>query len=1158
MLLSRSPSSDMHRPSWALLMLAIFVMPLALILSTNVHQSSLILDSESHVQSRSTSGSDVPTWRVNDNWIYDGYLDVGDFVADSGVETDVDTLEGSLSRTVEDIYVTEIEGNETLVYEVVSFGEYQSDGSINIDGQNGCLFVEIVTNEIMRASDLATYSQEATVNVYFWAFCLEWGFFNQSIGVLTVDNSFDPPLENYDFPISVGESWAMEYQQDIEFSGSSNYVDIPDDTSDSNSSSWSVVSQGSSGVAYPGCYQSFNVTNYDADGEEVGYNWYCPAVRGEVKSSFVQAFGFVAVHDLVSYQPVSRSKEISIDLEYPLSPIGIDVSAWINVSDQGQPVPGQLLEFRYESETFSQNVTTDSNGSFHLIFNSGDNPDDSFGMGELGSHGLVAWIETGKIIGAKTLLIDSEIHEIDLVARSEGVTVQRFRQTTGETTTLDTEVGFSAVHGDLLTFSVPVLNRGIASSPESTIVVVPPDGSIVYGSVPALSSLQESRVELNWTVPTSQSYGNVYLNFEVDPQEMITQDGNRTNNQGSFVLFVGALPIATVSTASESLTLESVSIDGSDSIDPDGGVVTCEFQVEEPDGTTSESIEDDCILEWSWGDDGEFLVSLIVTDTESDSSSTGTLISILNRPPSVTIGADSEEVIVGQPVTFRVTNSSDVDSQNPSAPVDFLWDSECIEGRVGQFCTITPTVEGSLTVEILATDDDGEVTLSSHTVNVSNVAPSNPEVELYSGEARIFSDSRGVFSVNEGEEITFWGLAHDSPNDTPSLTHIWKPDAEDYPELNFTSTGERSTLYNVSYNTSGMHLATFQVFDDDGEGTDILIIPIQVQNLPPVILPITTVLGDLDEDEEFVITPSVEDTPNDSGELIYCFDLDPSIDSDADGVTENDCDIESLVLSHSWPDSYSAPSSVVFHVTDDDGDSDSVEFTFNVVNSPPAALASASESNPTEGDKIVLSANGTIDSQADMESLVFHWDIDVSVDSDGDGDPTNDVDYEGRWIEFSYESGGTKKAKLTVIDDSSSHSVTMDIEVEDAQLSLGEGIQSNFAIISLVVFALIGGAFTLLRHRGRIEGPQAQSEKSFDFDSAFDDKELEHQSPTLEGPNDSENTPRGQMEIPGIDEVLQELIGDATPGDDEIPPAPDLEAGKVPLDLDDIEALFEE
>ena len=52
---------------------------------------------------------------------------------------------------------------------------------------------------------------------------------------------------------------------------------------------------------------------------------------------------------------------------------------------------------------------------------------------------------------------------------------------------------------------------------------------------------------MNWTVPESQSFGNVYLYFEVDPQEEISEDGNRTNNQGSFVMYIGGLPLPPLS-----------------------------------------------------------------------------------------------------------------------------------------------------------------------------------------------------------------------------------------------------------------------------------------------------------------------------------------------------------------------------------------------------------------------------------------------------------------------------------------------------------------------------------------------------------------------------------------------------------------------------------
>ena len=64
---------------------------------------------------RNTAIADIPTWRVGDRWVYDGYLDVGDFVGSSGVSTDVQYLTGTLDRTVTDIYTTTVD-NLSLIH----------------------------------------------------------------------------------------------------------------------------------------------------------------------------------------------------------------------------------------------------------------------------------------------------------------------------------------------------------------------------------------------------------------------------------------------------------------------------------------------------------------------------------------------------------------------------------------------------------------------------------------------------------------------------------------------------------------------------------------------------------------------------------------------------------------------------------------------------------------------------------------------------------------------------------------------------------------------------------------------------------------------------------------------------------------------------------
>ena len=123
----------MHAASRAMLMVAALALaPLACSLTVADLSNADSYSEQSSVQSRNSGSADVPDWRVNDNWMYDGFLDVGDFVADSGVSTNVETLEGSLDRTVQDIYLLEIAGNETLVYEVESVGEYESDGVIPV------------------------------------------------------------------------------------------------------------------------------------------------------------------------------------------------------------------------------------------------------------------------------------------------------------------------------------------------------------------------------------------------------------------------------------------------------------------------------------------------------------------------------------------------------------------------------------------------------------------------------------------------------------------------------------------------------------------------------------------------------------------------------------------------------------------------------------------------------------------------------------------------------------------------------------------------------------------------------------------------------------------------------------------------------------------
>ena len=133
---------------------------------------------------------------------------------------------------------------------------------VNLDGQDGDLIVHMDTEEWISVSDLSVFREVATFNIDFEVTVWFWTV-TEDIADLTVTNDYYPTLEGYDFPLSVGEVWETDYTVETDYSGTSDYVTIPSDSSSSNTTSWETVSQGYPGTFYNGCSQSYNITNYE-------------------------------------------------------------------------------------------------------------------------------------------------------------------------------------------------------------------------------------------------------------------------------------------------------------------------------------------------------------------------------------------------------------------------------------------------------------------------------------------------------------------------------------------------------------------------------------------------------------------------------------------------------------------------------------------------------------------------------------------------------------------------------------------------------------------------------------------------------------------------------------------------------------------------------
>lgn len=1040
------------------------------------------LESESSLNLVSTKTGgliDVANWRIGDEWIYDSEFDVEELIAGGAPGSQVDILTGQLSREVVDIRYETIENVSTLVYELSSYGDFNDydatlASTIDVPGD---LRVQVEMEELIRASDLGqiTYNMNLDVDFNNITGLAAWVVGSSlALADMNIDTSYAPPKEIYDFPMNVGEIWDAETTTTTTWSGVvyDNLFALPEDSVDPTTERYEIVGSGDPGVNYPGCSTSYNVTSYDVStGDTTGYRWWCEDARNDAWWHQRIEVGVDLDFRLDQYNQVARTNDLTVDLDFPAWPLDTDLGMLLSVTDSnGQPVANQDVEFRYEIEEDVRTVTTAANGSAYLVFDTGHGMDPSPTNFDYASHGVIAWIPSTVStvdIGASTITLDENLVEIDLAAVSSGVSVERLRD--GVSQQLNSITGYYSIPGDELTFSVPVQNRGILAAPATILEIQAPDGSSSTVNVPSLPPWGVFTADVAWTVPTTQTIGDVQVLFTVDPQETVTQDANRSNNEGTFTLFVGRLPTAEIANLVPYLTYETILIDASDSIDPDGGEIFCLIDIERENGTIDSHMVPECMIEESWDDDGEYVVNLTVVDDEDDVVRTSVLVIVNNRPAVVNLASSAASVRVGQSLTFNAYDHSDIDTQTPEAPIDMLWmppngangqPYECSQGMITQACTIIPEIEGQFTMNFRALDDDFAITTVSLSVTVTNIAPYNGSIQLHDVESGNITsqNAQGIWVVDEDQAVELHGSVEDSPNDMPTMRWEWQPDSQQNPSWFETTVGSTSVVP-VSWSTKDAHIIVMQVFDDDDETTGTITAYVIVENVAPVIVPFEEPLP-LWEDASTIFTAEFSDTSSDIESLVACWDLDPFINLDQDGSSDDDCDVTGPTLNHMWSEAGTYPA--IFHVTDDDGARTSQMINFTVRNRQPVADIWVSSIGPKAGDMIGLSGNLSTDTASDQPNLVYRWDLDTSVDSDGDTDPANDIDEIGMEIWVKFDEPGERGIRLMVSDeiDSSTKDYTIVVMEGDGGLFsfFGSGgmISSIVIILGLVLASLLG------------------------------------------------------------------------------------------------------
>jgi hypothetical protein len=209
------------------------------------------------------------------------------------------------------------------------------------------------------------------------------------------------------------------------------------------------------------------------------------------------------------------------------------------------------------------------------------------------------------------------------------------------------------------------------------------------------------------------------------------------------------------------------------------------------------------------------------------------------------------------------------------------------DGRISEFEMMWETA-GLHRMRLEVSDSEGA---SSGTyerwVSVANVPP-------------VVQPLEGVLPLAEGEEVRLVGNATDTPSDYDSLVRCWDID----PGLDSNDIGGADDDCDVigdelvwHWNTSGIHTVIYHVTDDDGVRVS-QILSIDVLNIPPIVR--TREISCLALDTCVLDATGTIDSLNDLDQITVVWDLDTSVDSNGDGIKDNDADEVGKRIEHTF------------------------------------------------------------------------------------------------------------------------------------------------------------------------------------------------------------------------------------------------------------------
>ena len=370
-----------------------------------------------------------------------------------------------------------------------------------------------------------------------------------------------------------------------------------------------------------------------------------------------------------------------------------------------------------------------------------------------------------------------------------------------------------------------------------------------------------------------------------------------------------------------------LSLDGSGSSDPNGDALTYAWDLD-ADGVTDDST--DAQPSWTYMDDGPVNVTLTVSDTLLNGTTTA-VVTVTDLGPGAAFTWNPEPPIEGTAVSF-----ADASNSFPDTIVSWAWDFGGLGTGADQHPAFTFNDDGTYTVTLTVTDEDGSTDTVSHEVTVADKAPS----ACLTGDTAIDEGQIGNFDA---------GCSASSPDAIVSYEWDWN-----YDGTTFNPSADTGAVQTHLWADNGVFTVAVRVTDDDGS-TAIATLSVTVHNVAPTVEagPDQTV----DEGAPVGFAGSATDPGADTHTFTWDF---------GDGTSP----AGGMTASHIYaiPGTYT----VTLTVVDDDGGVGSDTLTVTV-NDLPIDVDAGADQTGNEGDTLSFSGGFTDPSSAGP--YTYAWDF---------------------------------------------------------------------------------------------------------------------------------------------------------------------------------------